>query len=57
MRETDKIGGMPDKTAPDDKYVDMAVGLDRDNCADKDYKHHFGIYCTKEVGGGSFSDE
>ena len=27
---------MPDKTAPDDKDADLAVCMDRYNCADKD---------------------
>jgi hypothetical protein len=48
---------MPDKAAPGDKYAAMAVCMDRNDCVDKDNKHHFGIHCTKKVGGGSFSDE
>ena len=47
---------MPDKAAPGDKYAAMAVCMDRNDCADKDNKHHFGIHCTKEACGGSFSD-
>ena len=39
------------------KYAAMAVCMDRNDCADKDNKHHFGIHCTKKVGGDSFSDE
>ena len=48
---------MPDKAAPGDKYAGMVVYMDRNDCADKDNKHHFGTHCTKKVGGGSFSDE
>ena len=40
-----------------EKYAAMAVCMDRNDCADKDNKHHFGIHCTKKVGGGSFSDK
>ena len=44
---------MPDKAAPGDKYAGMVVYMDRNDCADKDNKHHFGTHCTKKVGGGS----
>jgi hypothetical protein len=35
----------------------VAVCMDRYDRADKDDQHHFGIYYTKESGGGSFGDE